>query len=76
MATDQGYYRRFAQDGRCGVIVPDDDAAAAADALQTLLCQPARLDSMARAARDTALTAFSAKAEADAIAEVYAALWA
>ncbi|WP_135503499.1 glycosyltransferase family 4 protein [Roseovarius aestuariivivens] len=76
VATDQGYYRRFADGGRCGVIVPGDDAAQTALALRDLLDAPERHADMARAARHLAETSFSASAEADAIAGVYAALWA
>ena len=75
VATDQGYYRRFAHQGRCGQIVLDDDPGTAADALHALLSDPDRHAAMARAARETAGRDFSAVAEAQAIADVYEALW-
>lgn len=75
VATDQGYYRRFAKDGACGVIVSGDSPEETASALGALLSDPERHATMARAARDHATAEFSAKTEADAIGRVYEALW-
>ena len=74
VATDAGYYRQFSQSGTCGVIV--EDAEQAADAVNALLDDPQRLDTMARAARAAAVGTFSIEAEADGIGAVYEALWA
>ncbi|MDR9394598.1 MAG: glycosyltransferase family 4 protein [Roseovarius sp.] len=75
LATDTGYYRRFADGGRAGIILPGDDAPACAAALDTLLGSPGRHGEMARDARQTAETRFSITAEADGIGAVYEALW-
>lgn len=76
VATEAGSYRSFAQGGRCGTIVPGDDAAAAAGAVDALLSDPATHARMATAARRAAETRFSVAAEAEGIAAVYEALWA
>jgi mannosyltransferase len=52
--------------------VPLDNAEAAAAAARTLLD---RTDMIAGAARETALTRFSARAEAEGIDAVYQSLW-
>lgn len=73
VATDQGYYRSFASQGRCGVITEAEDTA---NALAALLSDPDRHTAMSRAARDAAETRFSIGQEADGIAAVYEDLWA
>ena len=76
VATDQGYYRRFAYQGQTGLIVPEDAPDDVAAALSDLLGNTAGHDGMSHAARHIAETEFSAKAEADTIARVYNDLWA
>jgi len=75
VATDQGYYRSFASQGQCGLIVPQDDTKATVDALTTLLSQTDRHKEMSHAAREIAVTRFSARQEAQSISEVYTELW-
>ncbi|MAM24444.1 MAG: lipopolysaccharide biosynthesis protein [Rhodobacteraceae bacterium] len=74
VATDAGYYRVFADEGRAGSIVPPDDPAAAAAAAETLLSDatPAR----SALIRKLAESRFSARAEAEGIDAVYQSLWA
>jgi mannosyltransferase len=73
VATDAGYYRQFAQDGRCGLIVPPD-AGNVADALAACL-DPARHVAMAAAARHAAEARFGIAQEVAGIGAVYDALW-
>jgi mannosyltransferase len=75
VATDAGYYRHFSQNASTGLITPEDDAPATAEALTTLLSED-RQETMARAARRAAETLFSIESEAKGIAQVYEALWA
>ncbi|QFT60310.1 GDP-mannose-dependent alpha-(1-6)-phosphatidylinositol monomannoside mannosyltransferase [Sulfitobacter sp. THAF37] len=72
VGSETGYYRSFSDAGRVGTIVPLDNAEAAAAAAKALL---ERHDTIAEAARHTALTRFSARAEADGIDAVYQSLW-
>lgn len=69
VGTDAGYYKAFTNGQTAGRIATPDAAAAAARSILTN-----GFDKMAQAARDTACTQFSAQAEADGIAQVYAAL--
>ncbi|WP_242345214.1 glycosyltransferase family 4 protein [Anaeromyxobacter terrae] len=55
-------------DGATGLLVPDGDVAALADALVELLGAPARARAMGRAARERMSTAFTESARGDAIA--------
>lgn len=75
VATDAGYYRSFASQGRTGLIVPEEDPAATARALSDLLGDPARHARMAQDARSAAETHFSVQTEADGINAVYEKLW-
>lgn len=75
VATDAGYYRNFSSQGRTGIIVPEEDASAAANALLEMLNNPARHDKMASEARSIAETHFSILSEADGINAVYEKLW-
>lgn len=75
VATDAGYYRNFAGQGRCGTIVAEDDPEATATALSQILGDPTRLAQMARDARDQTETHFSVNTEADGIGAVYEELW-
>lgn len=76
VATDQGYYRSFSSQGRCGLIVPEDDPGATAAALKGVLTDSTRHAALSQAARETAETHFSITREADSIARVYEDLWA
>ena len=76
IATDAGYYRSFSGQGQTGVIVPEDDAEATANAISDLLGNPDRHAKMSRDARDAAETHFSIGSESDAINAVYETLWA
>ncbi|WP_138933670.1 glycosyltransferase family 4 protein [Roseovarius arcticus] len=73
VATDAGYYRDFTGNGAAGQIVANADDAA--EALTTLLGDPARHAAMSDAARQIAQSKFSVEAEADGIGAVYEALW-
>lgn len=75
VATDTGYFRSFSRHGRCGVIVADDNAEDAAQAIHHLLTDTGRHDSMAEAARSAAENHYSVTAEADGIGAVYDVLW-
>jgi mannosyltransferase len=75
VGSDTGYYRAFSAQGKSGQVVPVEDAEAAARAARSLLTDQTRHALSASDARTLAETAFSAKAEADRIAEVYASLW-
>ncbi len=75
VATDQGYYRSFSDQGTAGVLVPDDDPQATADTLATLLSDHRRHARMSRSARTAAETRFSIRSEADGIEAVYQQLW-
>ncbi len=75
VASDAGYYRAFSAQGRTGLVVPLEDAAGAAEAMDTLLRDPARLGAMSSAAQEVAEAQFSAEREADGIGAVYEALW-
>ncbi|MFD3189263.1 glycosyltransferase family 4 protein [Sedimentitalea sp. HM32M-2] len=74
VGSDAGYYRRFASDGRCGAIVPQEAPQQAAEAALALL-NPARHAALAAAARQIAVDDFSAAAEAAGIEAVYDGLW-
>jgi len=73
VATDQGCFRAFAAQGRCGIVT---GAEGAAEAVSSLLSDPDRHAAMTRAARETAQAAFSLTREAEGIAAVYETLWA
>ncbi|WP_136634949.1 glycosyltransferase family 4 protein [Pseudooceanicola onchidii] len=75
LASEAGYFRHFTQGGANGITVPVEAAPQAAEALVTLLSDPARLAQMAVHARQDASRLFSIDREAQGIAEVYEALW-
>jgi mannosyltransferase len=75
VGSDAGYYRAFSAQGRCGQIVDPPIAAAAADASVQILPNPDQHQNMSRAAREVAVTNFSAAAEAAGIDRVYQSLW-
>jgi len=76
VASEAGYYRSFAAQGRAGVIVAQEAADAAAQAARALLTDPDRHAAMRLATREIAEADFSARAEAEGIEAVYQALWA
>lgn len=75
VGSQAGYFDAFAAQGRGGLVVPQEGAQAAAEAVRAVLSDPARHAAMARAAREVAAGSFSAQAEADGIARVYDMLW-
>ena len=76
VATDAGYYRNFAGQGATGIIVADDNADAAAEAIGALLTDAVQHRKMAAAGRSSAEIHFSVAQEAAGAAAVYEALWA
>lgn len=76
VATDQGYYRSFSGQGQTGVIVPEDDSEATAQALSDLFENIEKHRKMSVSAREAAEAHFSIQSEADGIDAVYQALWA
>lgn len=75
VASDAGHYRDFSDEERCGLVVPREAPAAAAEAARAILSDPGRHAAMGRTACETARQKFSAAAEAAGIARVYDALW-
>lgn len=75
VASDAGFYRAFSDQGRTGLVVPQGATDQAAEAALALLTDVDRHTAMARAARQTALDRFSARAEAAGIETVYQGLW-
>lgn len=71
VGSDTGYYRAFSAQGRCGTVVPVEAAADAADAARALLLNPDRHAAATVAAREIAVTGFSAATEAAGIEAVY-----
>jgi glycosyltransferase involved in cell wall biosynthesis len=59
------------EDGVTGLVVPPEDAHALAQAIVELARDPDRVRAFGVAARQRALTSFSAEAEADAVADLY-----
>ncbi len=76
VGSPTGDFRTFTGGGLAGIVVEEanlvEDAAAAVDAL---LSDPDRLETMARIARERAVARHSIEAEAEGIAGVYEALW-
>ncbi|WP_192967102.1 glycosyltransferase family 4 protein [Phycobacter azelaicus] len=75
VGSDAGYYRAFSAQGKSGLVVPLDDAAAAAEAARSILDDADRHAQMAQDARDIAEHSFSVRSEAEGIEAVYHALW-
>lgn len=75
VASKAGHYDAFSAQGTTGTVVPQEMPLAAAEAARDILTDPARFASMAQAARRVASERFSARAEAEGIAQVYEALW-
>jgi len=59
VASRVGGIPEVVDDGVTGLLVPPDDPAALADALNLLLCDPGRAEAMGRAGRERAVTEFS-----------------
>ncbi|MDB5655810.1 MAG: lpcC [Tardiphaga sp.] len=73
VATRAGAAEIVVQDD-CGMLVPIDDAAALARAIEPLLRDPAAAEAMGARGRQRVLAQFSVEAEAKAIAAVYRTL--
>jgi mannosyltransferase len=71
VATRAGAAEIVVEDGVSGVLVPIDDAAALAQAIEPLMRDPAVAEAMGGRARTRVLEKFSVEAEAKAIAGVY-----
>ena len=76
VASEAGHYRAFSAKGTTGIVVPVEDADGAADAVNALLGAPERYAAAQRAGRLLVEADYSAGREAQAISEVYEALWA
>jgi mannosyltransferase len=75
VATDQGNFRAFSDQGRAGLIVPGDDTHAITCALDSLLDNAQTHLRMAEAGRILAQTRFSITSEVNAIDALYQKLW-
>jgi glycosyltransferase involved in cell wall biosynthesis len=76
VAADVGGLPEIVADGETGLVVPSGDAAALADALVRLARDPDLSRAFGAAARQRALTQFSAAAAADRVADLYRSLLA
>jgi mannosyltransferase len=74
VATRAGAAELVVADGDTGVLVPTDDAAALAAALEPLMRDPAAAAAMGARARASVAARFSLDVEADGIVKVYRAL--
>jgi starch synthase len=74
VASAVGGIPEVVSDGETGLLVPPDDPAALAGALNALLRDPARADALGRAGRERAVTEFGWHAVAQQTADLYAAL--
>ena len=74
VATRAGAAEIVVEDGVSGALVPIDDAAALAQAIEPLMREPAAAEAMGARARTRVLEKFSVEAEAEAIAGVYRTL--
>lgn len=75
VATEAGYYRSFSEQGKNGLIVPEDDVEAVSSELDSLLTDSTRFTVMSHAARAAAETQFSIRKEVDGIGNIYGQLW-
>lgn len=71
IVSDVGGLPEIVEDGRTGLVVPPEDAAALAGAIVELARDPARAQALGAAARQRAVEAFSAEAAADRVADLY-----
>jgi len=74
VAGDLPPIRELVWDGQTGVVVPPDDAAALATIIATLLADPDRRKSLARAGREWVRTEFSRETNIDRLAAVFRAV--
>ena len=74
IASAVGGIPEVVADGVTGLLVPPDDPAALADAMNALLRDPGRADAMGRAGRERAVAEFSWDAVAAQTAALYAEL--
>ena len=72
LATDTGHFRAFVGQDEAGRIVEPEEAAGA---IAALLADPGRIEALGRAARARVVAGFSVEGEAEAVAQVYDALW-
>lgn len=75
VASEAGYYRAFSGAGTAGRVVAQEDVAAAACEIGTLLADAALLSEMSDAAVARAREHHSIETEVAGIAQVYEALW-
>jgi glycosyltransferase involved in cell wall biosynthesis len=74
IATDAGGLRDVVTDGATGLVVPEADPGAIADAVMRLQADPAAASRLGSAGRASALAQFSRDASADAFSRLYARL--
>jgi len=72
IATDGGGVPEIVQDGETGILVPMGDAAAMAEAICQILCDPARADEMGARARERVTDCFTLERTARRVEVVYA----
>ena len=76
VATRAGAAEMIITDGDDGVLAPVDDVDALVAALEPLMRDPERIETMGRQARERVVSAFSRDREADEISAVYRQVWA
>jgi mannosyltransferase len=75
VATRAGAAEMVIADGEDGVLAPVGDAQALAAAIEPLMREPERIESMGRRAREKVIAKFSRDREADQISAVYQKVW-
>ncbi|HEY3910506.1 MAG TPA: glycosyltransferase family 4 protein, partial [Stellaceae bacterium] len=75
VATRAGAAEMIISDGDDGVLAPVDDVDALVAALEPLMREPERIETMGRRARERVVSAFSRDREADEISAVYRHVW-
>jgi mannosyltransferase len=76
VATRAGAAEMIITDGDDGVLAPVDDVEALVAALEPLMRDPERIETMGECARARVVSAFSRDREADEISDVYRQVWA
>jgi glycosyltransferase involved in cell wall biosynthesis len=76
VASDAGGLPEVVEDGVTGLIVPRGDSNALADAMGSLLADPARRAEMGRAGRERALRLFDWDRTAEQFEKIYASVMA